>query len=117
VRSARLTRAAITALAVVIALALRIPASDPRSIARLRQGRLCLLTRIGADASLIGRQSMPDKLKAARDLSHYHQDEQDDQNQSQCAARSVTPIARVAPGRQSAHEEQNNDDEQKQSHG
>ena len=62
-------------------------------------------------------RSVAGVLKAARDLSHHNQHEEDDQNQSQRAARSVSPVSRVGPGRQSAHEEQNNDDEQNQAHG
>jgi hypothetical protein len=50
-------------------------------------------------------------LKAARDLSHQNQDEQNDQNQAQHTAWSVTPVSQVWPGRQSAHEEQNNHDQ------
>jgi hypothetical protein len=49
------------------------------------------------------------------DLSHEHEDKQDDDNQAETAAGAVSPIAAVAPGRQDAQKHKNQDYQQNHS--
>ena len=51
-----------------------------------------------------------------RDVTQEYEDQHDHQHQSQSSAGSIAPIARVIPVWQTAHDEQNQNDEEDKSH-